>query len=102
MGPVKNYLAEEDKTISEINLNPSFLTQLISLIDDGIISFGIASQKIFPHLINNPQVDLGEYIRTEGLQIQSADETEKHIEAALTKHAKKITDYKKGNICWFV
>ena len=75
MGPVKNYLAEEDKTISEINLNPSFLTQLISLIDDGIINFGIASQKIFPHLINNTQVDLREYIRTEVLQIKSADET---------------------------
>ncbi|MDQ6608648.1 MAG: Asp-tRNA(Asn)/Glu-tRNA(Gln) amidotransferase GatCAB subunit B, partial [Bacteroidota bacterium] len=96
IGPVKNYLAEENKTVDEIQPLASTIAQLISFIDKGVISFGIASQKIFPYVVSNPMADVGEYIKGENLQMQSADTISEHIEAALTKHAQKITEYKKG------
>jgi aspartyl-tRNA(Asn)/glutamyl-tRNA(Gln) amidotransferase subunit B len=95
IGPVKNYLAEQDGN-GEVQITPSSIVQLISLIDRGIISFGIATQKIFLHIINNPGTSIEQYIQHENLQIQSGDETDKHIEVALTKHAQKITEYKRG------
>jgi aspartyl-tRNA(Asn)/glutamyl-tRNA(Gln) amidotransferase subunit B len=61
-----------------------------------VISYGIASQKIFPHLLQHPQADVEAYIREEGLQVQSGSEVDALIEASLTKHAQKITEYKKG------
>jgi aspartyl-tRNA(Asn)/glutamyl-tRNA(Gln) amidotransferase subunit B len=96
IGPVKNYLLQQDDTEIIKSISPSSLAQLVKLIDEGVISFGIASQKIFPHILNNPQADILQYIKTENLQIQSADETDAHIETALTKLAQKIPEYKKG------
>ena len=95
IGPIKNYLAQEE-TETGFNINASSVAELINLIDEGVISYGIATQKIFPQILNNPSTNIQQYISEEGLQLQSADETEGHIEAALIKHAQKITEYKKG------
>jgi aspartyl-tRNA(Asn)/glutamyl-tRNA(Gln) amidotransferase subunit B len=96
IGPIKNYLADADKGADEIEIPPSYIAQLISLIDEGIISYGIAIQKIFTHLIKHPQTNILQYIQQENLQLQSGNETDAFIDAALTKYAQKITDYKKG------
>jgi len=96
IGPIKNYLTAQDESTDAITLNPSAIAQLILLTDEGVISYGIASQKIFPYLLSRPQTDIETYIKSENLGLQSADETDAHIDAALTKHAQKITEYKKG------
>ena len=92
-GPIKNYLAEETSTN---NIDASSIAELIELIDKGIITYGIASQKIFPAIIALPGISVTTYIEQTGLQIQSTGETDAHIAAALTKYAEKITEYKKG------
>ena len=79
-----------------LTVSPSSIAMLIDLIDEGIINYGTATQKIFPHLTKYPHTDIEAYILHENLKIQSTDETDIHIEAALTKHAQKITEYKKG------
>jgi aspartyl-tRNA(Asn)/glutamyl-tRNA(Gln) amidotransferase subunit B len=96
IGPVKAYLVQEDKSIEELKVPFSSIAQLINLTDEGVISFGIATQKIFPQLLKAPQTNIQEYIQTENLRLQSGDETDSLIDAALTKHAQKITEYKKG------
>ena len=58
VGPVKNQLVQEDKSLAEITLKPSSIAKLIALTDEGTISYGIAVQQIFPHLLNNPQTDI--------------------------------------------
>jgi len=95
IGPIKNHLSQEE-TESSGGINPSSIAELIELIDEGVISYGIATQKIFPQILNNPSTNIRQYINDEGLQLQSADEIEGLIDAALTKHAQKITEYKKG------
>jgi aspartyl-tRNA(Asn)/glutamyl-tRNA(Gln) amidotransferase subunit B len=96
IGPVKNYLSENDLSLDGFPVKPSSIAQMIAAIDKGSISYGIASQKIFPQLLNNPQTNIPQYIQQEGLQLQSGGEIDALIDASLTKHAQKITEYKKG------
>ncbi|HUC80946.1 MAG TPA: Asp-tRNA(Asn)/Glu-tRNA(Gln) amidotransferase subunit GatB [Flavisolibacter sp.] len=94
LGPIKNHLAENE-TAELSALPPASVAELVRLIDEAVISYGIA-QKIFPQLLANPALDIANYIKEQNLQMQSGSETEAHIDAALTKHAQKITEYKKG------
>jgi aspartyl-tRNA(Asn)/glutamyl-tRNA(Gln) amidotransferase subunit B len=96
IGPVKNTLTETEASIDAFPVTSSSIATLIRLIEEGTISYGIASQKIFTHLLNNPQTDIEQYIQAEGLQLQSGSEIDALIDASLTKHAEKITAYKKG------
>ncbi len=96
IGPVKNAVADAEITIDEFPIQPPAIARLIQLIEGGIISYGIASQKIFTHLLHNPQTNIEQYIEAEGLQLQSGNEIDAFIETSLTKHAQKITEYKKG------
>ncbi len=96
IGPVKNALAEADGSLDSFPVAPPAVAKLIGLIEEGTVSYGIASQKLFTHLLNNPGADIEEYIQAEGLQVQSGSEVDVFIDASLTKHAEKITAYKKG------
>lgn len=96
IGPVKNYLSEDDLAAEAFTLQPSAVAALINLIDEGVISYGIASQKIFSHLLSHPEADIQQYIETEGLRMQSGTGVDAFIDASLTKYAQKITEYKKG------
>lgn len=97
IGPVKNYLLSNGLNLDEVYL-PSFsLAQIISLIDEGKISYGMATQKIFPELIKEPSLDVTEFVISNHLFIQtSQDEIDKMIDAALNNYPEKINEYKKG------
>ncbi|RYZ49353.1 MAG: Asp-tRNA(Asn)/Glu-tRNA(Gln) amidotransferase subunit GatB, partial [Chitinophagaceae bacterium] len=84
IGPVKNALSGEDSNSDGLPVAPMVLAHLIALIDKGVISYGIASQQIFPHLLLHPQADVDAFIRDEGLQVQSGSEVDAFIEASLT------------------
>jgi aspartyl-tRNA(Asn)/glutamyl-tRNA(Gln) amidotransferase subunit B len=96
IGPVKNALADAEESRDDFPVTPAVVAKLIALIEQGVISYGMASQKIFPHLLQHPGADVEAYIHEEGLQLQSGSEVDAFIEASLTKHAQKITEYKKG------
>ncbi|MBB1284904.1 Asp-tRNA(Asn)/Glu-tRNA(Gln) amidotransferase subunit GatB [Flavisolibacter sp. BT320] len=96
IGPVKNALADAEESRDDFPVAPAVVAKLISLIEQGVISYGMASQNIFPYLLQRPGADVEAYIREEGLQLQSGSEVDAFIEASLTKHAQKITEYKKG------
>ncbi|MGZ8560267.1 MAG: Asp-tRNA(Asn)/Glu-tRNA(Gln) amidotransferase subunit GatB, partial [Flavisolibacter sp.] len=96
-GPVKQYLMLEEMSLKSTGIGVSAIAQMIELIDSGIISYGIASQKIFPELILQPGLDIEWYIKENGLQLQTGgNEMDEWIEQALKKHAQKIPEYKKG------
>lgn len=54
MGPVKSYLNDAGISATECAVKPEKIASLISLIDEGKLSFAVASQKIFPELVQNP------------------------------------------------
>jgi aspartyl-tRNA(Asn)/glutamyl-tRNA(Gln) amidotransferase subunit B len=97
IGPVRNYLASNDLSLDDLAIPASSIALIIRLIEEGKINYGIATQKIFSQLVNDPTMDIIQYIEENGLGLeQSQDEIDGLIEKALTKHAEKITEYKKG------
>jgi aspartyl-tRNA(Asn)/glutamyl-tRNA(Gln) amidotransferase subunit B len=96
IGPIKNHLAANDST-DDINIPPAAIATMISLVDEGKISYGIASQKIFSELVRDPALDIVQFVNENALFTEtSQDEIDKMIQAALTKYSQKITEYKKG------
>lgn len=97
LGPVKNHLSANEMALDETNLHPDIIAQLINLIDSGRISYGIAVQQIFPFALQNPSLDIVQFIEENQLEVQTSQfEIENLIDTALNKHPEKITEYKKG------
>ena len=97
LGPIKNHLSGNDESLDEIQLSPNSIAEIIGLIDHGTISYGIAVQLIFPAVTKNPSLDITKYIEENKLEVQSSqNEIENLIDAALSKHSQKISEYKKG------
>jgi aspartyl-tRNA(Asn)/glutamyl-tRNA(Gln) amidotransferase subunit B len=96
-GPLKQYLASEDVSLRDICISGESMATMIRLIDQGKISYAIASQKIFPEMLKQPAFDVAVFIDQHRLTVQnSSDEIEELVSKALEKHAQKIPDYKKG------
>jgi aspartyl-tRNA(Asn)/glutamyl-tRNA(Gln) amidotransferase subunit B len=97
IGPVKNHLSASEISLDEMKLNPAVLAEIIRSVDIGRISYGIAVQQIFPAVLENPSLNIDQFIKENQLQVQTSQtEIENLIEAALNKHPEKITEYKKG------
>jgi aspartyl-tRNA(Asn)/glutamyl-tRNA(Gln) amidotransferase subunit B len=97
LGPVKNHLSASEISLDEMKLNPAVLAEIIRSVDIGRISYGIAVQQIFPAVLENPSLNIDQFIKENQLQVQTSQtEIENLIEAALNKHPEKITEYKKG------
>ena len=97
LGPIRNHLSSNEVSLDETNLQPASIAELIHRIDEGKISYGIATQKIFPAIIDNPSLNIGQFIEENDLQIQTSQtEIDNLIDAALNKHSDKISEYKKG------
>jgi aspartyl-tRNA(Asn)/glutamyl-tRNA(Gln) amidotransferase subunit B len=97
LGPVKSWMNENNKEISEFPVMPPQLAALIDLIDSGRVSFSVASTKIFAQLVNDPSKDPGQIIIDQNL-IQQSDVSvlEPVIDQVLIKYADKVMEYKKG------
>jgi aspartyl-tRNA(Asn)/glutamyl-tRNA(Gln) amidotransferase subunit B len=96
IGPVRNFCMANDLSVQEFPIQAAGIAKLIDLIDQGSISYGIASQKVFDQLVKDPSTDIEAFISKNNLLLQSSDETDELISIALNKHAGKITEYKKG------
>jgi aspartyl-tRNA(Asn)/glutamyl-tRNA(Gln) amidotransferase subunit B len=95
IGPIKNYLVQNEKP--GIDLKAESIAEIISMVDKGKVSYGMAVQQLFPVLTQNPATDIAKYAEEKGLSMQTGgNELDEMIEKALTKHSQKITEYKKG------
>lgn len=56
MGPIKSYLNEMGTTYLNFPIGVEAIAQLIALVEEGQVSFSVASQKIFPELLLHPDV----------------------------------------------
>ncbi|MFL5787002.1 MAG: Asp-tRNA(Asn)/Glu-tRNA(Gln) amidotransferase subunit GatB [Flavisolibacter sp.] len=97
IGPVRNYLSDPESTNENFIFPSDSLAGLINFIDKGILSYSIASQKIFPAIIEDPLINIEAYIKANELSLQSSQlEIDRLIDAALNKYPLKIDEYKKG------
>lgn len=97
MGPVKSYLNELTVSIQEFPVSPQQLAGLIALIDEGKVSFSVASQRIYPELLkDNSKSSL--HIAQELNLIQESDEgsLKPLVEKVLAENTAKVAEYKSG------
>jgi aspartyl-tRNA(Asn)/glutamyl-tRNA(Gln) amidotransferase subunit B len=97
LGPVKNWLDTKEKTLDEFGVKPETIAGLIRLVDSNKLNHGVAVNRVLPALAETGEKDAEAYAARNDLFIQTSDtEVDGWIDAALNKHAQKITEYKKG------
>jgi len=97
MGSVKSYLNENGISVTEFAVKPANLAALIALIDTGKINNSVASQKLFPAMINDPEKAPGELAKEMNLLITAdVDDVYQFINEAIAKFPDKVIEYRKG------
>lgn len=98
MGTIKSYLNEYALEIKDFPFTPKHIAELIELIESGDINNSIATQKVFPALIEQPELSAKE-IATKNNWIQESDTgaLEGFIDLALSKFPDKVKAYQEGN-----
>jgi aspartyl-tRNA(Asn)/glutamyl-tRNA(Gln) amidotransferase subunit B len=97
IGPVKSYVNEKAIQFEAFPLPAAKVAELILLIEKGITNFSIASNKLFPALLQHPE-KLAMQLAEEMNVIQSSDEDEiaKFIDEVLEEYAAKVLEFKSG------
>jgi len=97
MGDVKSYLNEYGVDIHSFPITPEKLASLIKLIDEGKISFSVASQKIFPEMLKqtdkNP-LELAESMNL--IQESNEDSILEFVNEVIKQNPAEVERYRNG------
>ncbi len=97
LGPVKSHLNDSNTGYNSFVLSPVKLAALIQIVDDGKLSFGMASSKLFPALLDQPEKEPSVLAAELNLVMESdSSSVEKWVEEVVAKMPGKVTEYKKG------
>jgi aspartyl-tRNA(Asn)/glutamyl-tRNA(Gln) amidotransferase subunit B len=97
LGPVKSWLNDNNAEIDQFPLVPQKIAALIQMIEEGKLSFSIASTRVFNELIKNPGATPIELVKERNwLQDSNPDAIENLIDQVLNKFPEKVNEYKKG------
>ncbi len=96
-GPVRSYLNEQNRSVSEFSIKPKNLAGLIALIDSGKLNYSVAAQKVFPEMILKPSSSAeATAIALEVLIDTADDELSSIIEEVLGNYPDKVKEYHNG------
>jgi aspartyl-tRNA(Asn)/glutamyl-tRNA(Gln) amidotransferase subunit B len=106
MGPVKSYLNEHDLSAREFPLEPATLAAIIALVEEGKISYTLASQRLFPAMVEAPKAEPLEVAQKLNL-LQERDERSilPVVEEVIREFPLKVEQYingKKGIVAMFM
>lgn len=97
LGPVKGHLNDSNTDYNSFTLPPAKLATLVQMVDDGKLSFGMASSKLFPALIARPEKEPAALAAELNLVMESdSSSIEAWVNEAIAKMPDKVTEYKKG------
>jgi aspartyl-tRNA(Asn)/glutamyl-tRNA(Gln) amidotransferase subunit B len=97
LGPVRQYLNENNFSFAELLLQPASLAQLISLVEEGKVNFSVASSRILPLLLSGTDKSPLEHAQELNLiQVKDSNEIESWVDEVINKMPDKIAEYKKG------
>ncbi|WP_026952388.1 Asp-tRNA(Asn)/Glu-tRNA(Gln) amidotransferase subunit GatB [Algoriphagus mannitolivorans] len=97
MGPIKSFLNEAGLSIDNFPVKPETIADLISLIDEGKVSFTAASQNLFPEMLKGGEESPLQIAQKLNL-IQESDESSLKpiVESVLAENASKVAEYRSG------
>ena len=94
---IRVYLNENAMSIDEFKLTPAQIAEIIDLIDKGAINHTIASQKLFPALLESPEMSPSDLVAELNLSINSDTSfIEEIIDEVLNLYPEKVEEYKSG------
>lgn len=97
MGDIKSFLNERALPIDQFPLSAKQIAQLIDLIDSGKVSNNLASQKIFPAMLEQPEQTPLAIAEANGwIMEDNTDSIREFAAAALEKFPDKVAEYKDG------
>ncbi|MCT4624893.1 MAG: Asp-tRNA(Asn)/Glu-tRNA(Gln) amidotransferase subunit GatB [Schleiferiaceae bacterium] len=97
MGEIKSHLNAKAIEIDDFPIASSTIAELIALVDDSKISNTVASQKVFPLLLeSNSKSPLELAKENNWIQESNQDALTGFVEAALAKYPDKVEEYKNG------
>lgn len=96
LGPIRSYLNDNDFSIHQLPLTPSLLLHLIQLVEEGMVSHTIATQKLFPVLVKEGGNPLSLAQSMNLIQDRNEDGLAVLIESVLSRMPDKVQEYKKG------
>ncbi len=97
MGPIKSYLNDRAISIAEVNLDLETIAELIRLVEENRVSFTVASQTLFPKLLEHPgrgAFELAEELNL--IQDSDRDHIQPLVEEVLATYPDKVNEYRKG------
>jgi aspartyl-tRNA(Asn)/glutamyl-tRNA(Gln) amidotransferase subunit B len=97
MGPVKSYLNEFTLTVSDLPFKIETLAELIQLVEGNVVSFMVASQRIFPELLKSPGKSARQVAEELNL-LQNSDIASilPIVEQVIIDYPAKVLEYRKG------
>lgn len=97
IGPIKSYRNNNNIELKELKLRPSDLADMISKVDENILSFSLASNTLLPAFLDGDFDDISSAINSLNLQKNTGTENiNAVIEEVLNTMPDKVTAYKKG------
>ncbi len=97
MGPVKSYLNELTLQLDDFPVQADSLAELIALIDAGKVSYTVASQKIYPEMLqSNLESPLQIAQRLNLIQESDESSLKPIIESVLAENKGKVAEYRSG------
>jgi len=97
MGEIKGYLNQRVLDISEFPISAQQIASFVEIIHEGKVSYSIASSKIFPLLLEEPNthpLKLAERLNV--LQESDSDSITKYIDEVIEKNPNEISRYLAG------
>jgi aspartyl-tRNA(Asn)/glutamyl-tRNA(Gln) amidotransferase subunit B len=97
MGPVKSFINEQAIHINDFPVSPKRIAQLIQFIDSGKISYTIASQQLFPAMMEEKNLSPEEIaIKNNWIIESNSDSLNEYVKKAIAKYPEKVVEYKSG------
>lgn len=97
LGPVKSYLNDKGITAQEFPLQPQQIAELVTIVEEGKISFSVASQQLLPAFVEKPHLSAAELAQHLNLIMRSDDDwINELIDQILTQFPDKVAEYQKG------
>jgi aspartyl-tRNA(Asn)/glutamyl-tRNA(Gln) amidotransferase subunit B len=97
LGPIRSFLNENNREITDLNVPASSISKMIQLVDEQVVNFSVASSRLLPALIQQPGADPETLLHQLNLsQVGDAKVVEEWVDAALLKMPEKVAEYKKG------
>lgn len=97
MGPVKSWLNESQKNADQFPVIPKSLADVIELIDSGTLNFTGASQRLFPEMLQHPEVPVRNLVDRLGLaQESNQNSILPIIEEVIAAFPEEVKQFKKG------